>query len=59
MPKPCESLDPKLKEWATPRQAEYVDAVIKYRGIRAAARKLGVDLVDRRQKEMRQCLGVS
>ncbi len=32
----------KLKEWATPRQAEYIDAVAKYGSNQKAARALGV-----------------
>lgn len=32
----------RLKEWATPRQAEYLDAVVECGGYRAAARKVGV-----------------
>lgn len=35
-------LDETLKDWATPRQAEYIDAVNLHGGIRAAARALGV-----------------
>lgn len=35
-------LDPKLKEWATERQAEYLDAVNKYGSGAEAARQLGV-----------------
>lgn len=37
------TLDPKLKEWATARQAEYIDAVNEHGGMRAAARALGVN----------------
>lgn len=36
------SIDPKLKEWATPRQAEYIDAVIEHGSYRKAAAALGV-----------------
>lgn len=36
-------IDPKLKEWATERQAEYIDAVNEHGGYRAAARELGVN----------------
>jgi hypothetical protein len=35
-------IDPKLKEWATPRQTEIIDAVIQTNGIRSAARQLGI-----------------
>lgn len=35
-------IDPKLKEWAAPRQAEYVDAVNEYGTGGAAARALGI-----------------
>ncbi|WP_136420402.1 hypothetical protein [Herbaspirillum sp. ST 5-3] len=35
-------IDPKLKEWATDRQAQYVDAVNKHGSGAAAARALGV-----------------
>lgn len=35
-------IDPKLKEYATPRQAECIDAAIQHGGIRAASRALGV-----------------
>jgi hypothetical protein len=35
-------LDPKLKEFATPRQCEYIDAVILHGGINGAARALKV-----------------
>lgn len=35
-------IDPKLKDWATERQAEYIDAVIKHGSMRKAARELGV-----------------
>lgn len=35
-------LDPKLKEWATERQAEKIDAVIRYGSGAEAARQLGV-----------------
>lgn len=37
------TLDPKLKEWASERQAEYIDAVNEHGGMRAAARALGVN----------------
>jgi hypothetical protein len=36
-------LDERLKEWATPRQAEYLDAINLHGGLRAAARALGKD----------------
>lgn len=35
-------LDPELKRWATPRQAEYIDAVILHGGAAAAARVFGI-----------------
>lgn len=35
-------LDPRLKEWATERQAEYIDAVNKHQSQRAAARALKI-----------------
>lgn len=35
-------IDPKLKEWATPRQAEYIDAVNQHGSGRKAAQALGV-----------------
>lgn len=35
-------IDPKLKEWASPRQAEIIDAINKHGGQRAAARALGL-----------------
>lgn len=36
------TLDPKLKEWATPRQAEKIDAVIEHGSYRKAAQAMGV-----------------
>ncbi|HCE08547.1 MAG TPA: oxidoreductase [Oxalobacteraceae bacterium] len=36
-------IDPKLKEWATPAQARYLDAIEQYGGGRAAARALKID----------------
>lgn len=35
-------LDPKLKEWATPRQCEYIDAVNKHGSQAKAAKALGI-----------------
>lgn len=35
------SLDPKLREWATPEQAVYFDAICEHGGATAAARALG------------------
>jgi len=35
-------IDERLKEWATPRQAEYIDAIIKFGSIRKAAAQLGL-----------------
>lgn len=37
-------IDPKLKQWATPRQAEVVDAVNEHGSQKKAAKALGVDL---------------
>jgi hypothetical protein len=34
-------VDPKLKDWATPRQAELIDAINEHGGLRAASRALG------------------
>lgn len=42
MPKPTESIDIRIKEWATPTQSRYIDAVNKHGSLRAAARSLGV-----------------
>ena len=36
-------IDTKLKEWATERQKQYIDAVNEHGGIRPAARALGID----------------
>lgn len=36
-------LDERLKEWATARQAEYIDAVNKHRSIGGAAKALGIN----------------
>jgi hypothetical protein len=35
-------VDPRLKEWATERQAEFVDAINKHKGVLKAAKALGV-----------------
>lgn len=35
-------IDPKLREWATAREIEYLDAITEHGGIRPAARALGV-----------------
>ncbi|ARL91006.1 winged helix-turn-helix domain-containing protein [Burkholderia pseudomallei] len=35
-------IDPKLKDWATPRQAEMIDAIEKHGSQRAAAKALGI-----------------
>ncbi|MGE5650956.1 MAG: hypothetical protein ACM34A_12235 [Bacillota bacterium] len=49
-------IDPKLKEWATERQAEFVDALIEHKSERKAAYALGVakstlhDALDRLKK---------
>lgn len=39
---PMYRCDPALKEWATDRQKEYIDAVNEHRGMKGAARALGV-----------------
>ena len=36
------TIDPKLKDWATPRQIEYIEAVEKHGTIKAAAKAMGV-----------------
>lgn len=36
-------IDEKLKDWATPRQAEYIDAVNEHGSLRNAAAKIGAD----------------
>ena len=36
-------IDEKLKDYATPKQAEYIDAVNAHRSMRAAARSIGVN----------------
>lgn len=41
--RPVYRIDEKLKDYATQRQKEYLDAVNKHRGIRPAARALGVN----------------
>jgi hypothetical protein len=43
MPAPTYLIDEKLKEWATPRQVEVIDAVNKHKSLRAAAKALGVN----------------
>jgi len=43
MPTPLYRVDERLKEWATPKQAAYIDAINKHKGIRPAARALGVN----------------
>lgn len=37
-------VDPKLKEFASPRQSQYIDAVNQHGGIRSAARAMGVNM---------------
>lgn len=37
-----EGIDPRLREWATPAQAGYLDAIELHGGVRAAARVMGV-----------------
>ncbi len=44
MGRPALKVDPRLKEWATPRQAEYLDAVAAHGGVRPAARALKVQM---------------
>lgn len=39
---PTTKLDPRLKEWATPQQAQFIDAVNAHGGVRPAARALRV-----------------
>ena len=43
MPAPTYVIDERLKEWATPTQAKYVDAVNEHRSMRRAAEALGVN----------------
>ncbi|MCM5682529.1 hypothetical protein M8A51_23615 [Schlegelella sp. S2-27] len=43
MATPTYWLDPKLKEYATERQSELIDAVNEHRSMRAAAKVLGID----------------
>lgn len=43
MPTPTYLVDERLKEWATQKQCEYIDAVNEHRSMRAAARALGVN----------------
>lgn len=40
---PLTGLDERLKEWATPKEAEYLDAINLHGGVSAAARALGVN----------------
>jgi NAD(P)-dependent dehydrogenase (short-subunit alcohol dehydrogenase family) len=40
--KPSRVIDPRLKDWATPRQAQLIDAVNAHGSGRAAARELGI-----------------
>jgi hypothetical protein len=49
MTKPGAHMDPRLKEWATPTQAKYLDHLNETGGLRAAARAAGVshDIVRR------------
>lgn len=35
-------IDEQLKEWATPKQVTFIDAINKHKGYRAAAREIGV-----------------
>lgn len=37
-----DQIDPKLKEWATPRQAQFIDALIEHGTLGAAATALGI-----------------
>lgn len=43
MTQPLGGLDERLKEWAFPKEAEYLDAINLHGGASAAARALGVD----------------
>lgn len=43
MSAPTYRIDERLKEWATPRQAEYIDAVNKHRSMSKAAKALGIN----------------
>lgn len=38
-----EIIDTRLTEWATPRQAEFIEAINKHGSLRAAARSLGIN----------------
>ena len=42
MPTPAQQIDPAIKQWATDRQCEYIDAVIEHGSNRKAALALGV-----------------
>lgn len=46
---PSYRIDERLKEYATPRQVEFIDAVNKHKSIRAAARALGLNFGSVRQ----------
>ena len=43
MPKPLVQIDPKLKDFATVKQARIIDAINEAGSLRAAARKMGID----------------
>ena len=43
MPAPMMRVDPKLYEWCTVRQLEILEAINKHKGIRGAARALGMN----------------
>lgn len=43
MAAPIYRIDERLKEWATARQAEYIDATNKHKSMAAAAKALGVN----------------
>ena len=52
MPSPAYRIDEKLKEWATDRQREYIDAVNEHRSLRKAAKALGPEDFDIEVLEM-------
>lgn len=49
MTRPTYRIDERLKEYATPTQAQHIDAVNKHQSIRAAARALGLNMTSVRQ----------
>lgn len=42
MTRPLSGIDPRLREWATPRQAQYLDAIELHGGASGAGRALGI-----------------